>query len=1176
MSGRRSTILVFVFAALALNAYSQCPAPDFNLPATACQQQNLTLTNLSSAGSFAWDYCTGDLANTPTASAGYTLAGVNGRPSFEYAKDGNKWYAFVTGTFSNRLYRIEVGPDPSQAPSLIENLGDLGGKIHGPGAIRIINVGGNWFGLLHNIDNGELLKLSFGNSLANNITVTSLFTGIGSTNAGLAVAHDDTDGWVCILTTPANNFQVIRLGENLSVPAASDILVTASVPNPNNLFDIDLVRECNQWFAFASNLGNGNVYRVGFGTSLFQQPVITQVADLGGLNGARIRIVKDGEQYYLLEATLGGAFYKVALGDDLANLSVSIKNEGTFSSLLQNTIGVGAVVNNGVWTISVVDSSTGAVSLVKYPNICSATEFISSDTAPGIFYSQQGTYDVSLTMTNAAGLSSTITKSITVSSLTSPDISVTTQDVCVGHNVTFTPHNTSGNITIYDWDFNDASAHSAATQPVHTYSSAATYAPSLVVQASNGCFNNTKVSLKLYDQPVADFDIPAGLVCTNNEYTLVNNTTGNYDGLLQYSWSANGTPVGTSRDLTHTFAATGSESIKLAVSIPGCSDQLTKMVNGIDSGPNVGFTFTGQCQQQQFLFNNTSSGNIISQSWAFDDGITSVSVNPQHIFQDARVYSVGLSVTGDNGCVSTTHNDVTVYSTPQPAFSLDLPPFSCSGTPSQFHDATPSMPESNIQSWNWTFGDSGLGTGKDPTHTYATAGPYTVRLAVSTDRGCSNFADQQIDITASPVALFNFDPACVGQPTHFTDLSTGGIASWQWKVGSTTYTSQNPTHTFASPGNFNMQLLVTGQNNCTNILTRPVNVPVVPALDFQVTNLCSGQAAVFSDVTVNAADPIAQHAWTFNSAGTASGQQASYSFDAAGTYPVELAVQAQSGCSYTLTRPITIRTSPVASFTMSDQSGPPPLHVIFTNTSAGAGSYAWTLSDGTPQSTAVSIEHTFNTLGDYNVSLTALSVNGCSTTETKVVNVITPIDELELEDFSLVQATGTSAYQGFLRVKNNGNYRIEHFIVNYDVGGGIRLSETVPAPLSIGEVKTFLLATTFTQPGTAAFICAELNADTNPLDNKACYALTNEPVFFNVNPNPASSFVNIESVNADAGEVRVRLYNMSGGVTYDRSFNAGAGLSRLSIDVQNLSPGMYVAVVTAGGKSVSARLFIHR
>ncbi|HEX8060632.1 MAG TPA: T9SS type A sorting domain-containing protein, partial [Cyclobacteriaceae bacterium] len=290
---------------------------------------------------------------------------------------------------------------------------------------------------------------------------------------------------------------------------------------------------------------------------------------------------------------------------------------------------------------------------------------------------------------------------------------------------------------------------------------------------------------------------------------------------------------------------------------------------------------------------------------------------------------------------------------------------------------------------------------------------------------------------------------------------------------------------------------------------------------------------------------------------------------------VELTVKSLSGCTYAARKVIAIRQSPTASFTMSDQSGPPPLRVVFTNTSTAASLYLWSFGDGSSTLTAVSPDHTFASLGDYNVSMLATSSNGCSMTSTKTIKVITPINELAIEDFLLRQITANS-YQGYVKIRNNGNYRITSFVVNYETGGGIVLSETVPSDISVGEVKTYTLGTSFNQPSQSAFVCAELNDDTNLNNNKACATLSGDAIIFNVSPNPADAFIDVESVHAAAEELRVRIYNMSGGIAYERTFDVSKGLSRLSLDTQNLSPGIYVAVISSGSATTTQKLLILR
>jgi PKD repeat protein len=1170
LNGFKMTMLLFLVATS--SALGQCVAPDFTIPPTACLNQRIPLQADNTYSSYEWDLCAGELAGTPTATVlsnnfgGYAL-------NMELVDQGGDYYGFFLSRGSNKLYRLDFGTDVT-APPLLRDLGGLGISSGSWRMIEIVKDGDNFLGFI--VDENAIYRVSFGTSLENAPTLETFYSaGLMNFAINGVAVQEGNDKYLFVANGADDKIVRFKFNSSYAEPATSTTIDSFSATGTVHNSGMSFIEDCGTWYALVSSALTYSAFKITF-TSGLSDPAPIVSSRYPVEQAAGVSLVKENNIYYGFVQSLNSAssLVRLTFGSDLSGDPVStdeLKNFGYSPNAGMWGLAMYKVKSD--WLVVSAEFTGANMYRVKFPQSCFSSTTWTTEASPTTVTANAGSFNVSLEVMNGSGVHSSIAHPITVTSSASPDIDFTSNNVCAAHDVSFNSQNSSNDITLYDWDFKDTGT-SASSAPTHQFA-AGTYDVSLTVSASStGCSNTVSRSLKIYSQPVADFTTPSGLVCTNNAFTFNNLVTDNYDGLATYQWLVDGTQKSTQRDFSYSFPDVGDKTVKLIATIPGCSDENSKSITGLLPGPTGAFTITGQCQNHNIGFNNQSSGPIASYLWDFGDGSASTDVSASKTYGTIGNYNVVMKVTGTNTCVTTISKALTIYSTPQTSFSLDLPPFSCSGSPSQFHDLTPSMTDSNIQSWNWTFGDTGSGTGKNPLHTYTNAGPYTVRLSVTTDRGCSNFVDQQVNITQAPDAMFNYDIACANKATHFTDASNGGVVSWQWKVGSVLYNTQNPTHTFPTSGNYNVQLVATGQNSCTASITRQVTVPVVPVVDFQVANPCSGQPAVFSDLTTNPADGIVQHNWTFNGIGTAAGQQASHTFGNGGTYPVQLALQSLSGCSYSITKQVTVRTSPVASFTMSDQSGPPPLHVVLTNTSTGASTYVWSLGDGSSPSAAVSLEHTFASLGDYNVSLLATSPEGCSRTETKVVSVITPVNELALQNFLLKEAG--NSYQGYVQVKNNGNYRVTSFVVNYEIGGGIVLSETVPADLSTGEIKTYTLATAFNQPVSTAFVCAELNSDTDEENNKACATLGNEPTIFNVNPNPADSYLTIESIHPVKEDVHIRLYDMQGGLAYDKSFSVQPGLSRISLDVQNLSPGIYLAVTTSGGLSTSQKLLIVR
>ncbi len=306
----------------------------------------------------------------------------------------------------------------------------------------------------------------------------------------------------------------------------------------------------------------------------------------------------------------------------------------------------------------------------------------------------------------------------------------------------------------------------------------------------------------------------------------------------------------------------------------------------------------------------------------------------------------------------------------------------------QFIDTSVNTPTS----WTWLFGDGGISSLQDPTHTYTTAGIYTVTLIATNTAGSNTFTNAgYVTVTKAssvPVVSFvtNITSGFVPLTVQFVDTSTNSPSSWVWSFGDGgVSTSPNPVYTYTTRGAYTVTLTATnsaGSNttSLTNYITAN-QVTVTPTALFKST-VTSGYEPLtvqFVDASTNTPN---SWVWSFGDGSTSTLQNPSHTYTAPGTYDVTLTATNTIG-SNTVTQPgyITVNAAvPVSSFTANVTSGVAPLTVQFSDTSNNTPTgWYWSFGDG-GISTSENPVYTFSTVGSYAVSLGATNAAGSNTT----------------------------------------------------------------------------------------------------------------------------------------------------------------------------------------------------
>jgi len=366
-----------------------------------------------------------------------------------------------------------------------------------------------------------------------------------------------------------------------------------------------------------------------------------------------------------------------------------------------------------------------------------------------------------------------------------------------------------------------------------------------------------------------------------------------------------------------------------------------------------------------------------SYAWRIQGNPTVISTNSTLVINNINVgTNYVCTITSVMGCsadLSAVLNPIT----PVPGFTtMNL----CDGM-LQFTDITV-VPNSFVSQWQWNFGDGNSSTAQSPTHTYTSSGTYNVTLIATAPAGCTDTITLPVTVPPAINAAFSFNPNC-GLTKIFTDLSTigapGQIVSWNWSFGDgNSSTQQHPTHTYASPGVYNVQLLVGDVDGCSKTVNQIVVINAVPVASFIAPQTCNGTATPFSNTTTLAGGNAMTHQWTFGNGQTSTVANPIVTYSQPGTYNVTLISTGPGNCSDTFTSSVVIVPSPIALFILPGPCGlSQPLVNNTTITPPGViNQYQWNFGNNTSSNLQNPVTN-YPLPGTYNVSLVVTSSDGC-------------------------------------------------------------------------------------------------------------------------------------------------------------------------------------------------------
>jgi PKD repeat protein len=367
--------------------------------------------------------------------------------------------------------------------------------------------------------------------------------------------------------------------------------------------------------------------------------------------------------------------------------------------------------------------------------------------------------------------------------------------------------------------------------------------------------------------------------------------------------------------------------------------------------------------------------------------------------------------------------------------------------------------------------------------------------------------DEDDEVFARRLAPSNLAPVAattgpytntIGNDVLFGDASTdadGTVVAWSWAFGDgTTSTLQNPSHTYATGGLYDVSLTVTDDDGATHTAFTTAEVgatlaanPTIPAVGAE------GTPVAFTGAFTG---PSGSHTflWSFGDGTTSTLQNPAHTFADGGVYTVTFTVtETGSGATDTASGSITVTdVGPVADASWP-AGGDEGSALAFSASPTDPGNdgpytYAWDFGDGTT-STAPSPSHTYTDDGSFTARLVVTDAEGLPSAEETTVIVIANVDPVADAGGPYSGPAGAIALSG--SAVDPGD---DTLVFSWDLGDGS--TATGPTPTHVYATGSYTATLTVTDGdggtgiATASVVVGAVDTVQPALDAMFVYANT--------------------------------------------------------------------------------------
>lgn len=682
--------------------------------------------------------------------------------------------------------------------------------------------------------------------------------------------------------------------------------------------------------------------------------------------------------------------------------------------------------------------------------------------APTHVYANQGTYNLTITVTTASGCGITKNYAEAVRSGTKPKANFTAAPLvsCASAAIVF--DNLSEGANSYLWQFGDGGTSELKT-PTYEYSDTGTMDVQLIA-FNNGCADSLLRQAYLYIKP----SISAFAYQPDCGQPLRFTFTDQSIGAKTWEWDfGDGTRHQGQKPPVHIFPENGTYNVSLTTTNGSCTHTTTRSITigplkiDFDADPKIA------CKPVNINLKPSGSelGAVARLTWQFTSGAISMeNISGRDgttvTFDKAGDYDVRLITIDTFGCRRDSITKLKLLRINGPTADFSSPNnLTCTGSTVDFNDSSRNDGVNNIVQWEWAFG-----TGAPPQNftappfsfKYDSTGSFNVRLKVTDAAGCTDVNFKSLFVQTSTIKAEWDAPrfTCPGAPVGFSNTTKANVFNAVWRFGDgDTSAALAPQHSYRDTGNFSVTLVVTNPVGCTDSLTRPAYIySGLPRADFDGLNFltyCIPYEARFFNRSYYSSAVY----WDLSQGISRQENPIAY-YTEKGDYNINLKVTSPGGCVDSITKVLTVREPSEGLLQYRQVKECYPVRVDFTAFDSLQGRFVWDFGNGNVVDTNTNrIAHTYNGFGNFIPKVILYEPTGCI---------------LSLSGRETIQALGVKARfsinqnlfcdLGNLLITDSSTTNDNRIIYAWDFGDGSPISDEVQPRHLYNKIGTFKIS----------------------------------------------------------------------------------------------------------------------